>query len=36
MRRPQVLAQHDKFLSFYMMPILHDKLRFCMTEKLGS
>ncbi len=36
MRRPQLLAQHDKFLSFEVLPIVHDKLRFCMTKKRGS
>ncbi len=36
MRRQQVLAQHDKFLSYQVLPILHDKLRFAMTEKRGS
>ncbi len=31
-----MLAQHDKFLSFYVLPILDDKLRFCMTAKWDS
>ncbi len=36
MMRLQMLAQHDKFLSSYVLPILHDKLRCCMTEKWCS
>ena len=34
--RLQILAQHDKFLSSAVLPILHDKLRFCITEKRSS
>ncbi len=31
-----MLAQHDKFLSSSVLPILHDKLRSCITEKRSS
>ncbi len=32
-RTPEMAAQHDRFLSRYVLPILHEKLGFCMTQK---
>ncbi len=32
MRMPQLTAQHDKFLTCYVLSIQHEKLCFCMTE----